>query len=195
MKLFAESKARRVRNNLDTMNKIEQKNYHHMRRHNRIRAKVKGTALVPRLAIFRSARFITAQLIDDTKGVTLAQATDLKIIKGTKVERAKIVGADIAAKAKQAKIEMLRINLRQLLFCERRLQTICSEKRAGLTFRVLRPASLKENGRRLLRTSVALFATIRLMTNFGTAFSARCECATPASATRSTGVPRCGSRV
>ena len=68
------------------MNKIEQKNYHRMRRSNRIRAKVSGTASIPRLAVFRSARFITAQLIDDPKGVTLVEASDLKLTKGTKLE-------------------------------------------------------------------------------------------------------------
>jgi len=86
------------------MNKIEKKNYHRMRRHNRIRAKVSGTSAVPRLAVFRSARHMSAQLIDDTAGKTLVNASDLAIKKGTKLERAKAVGKDIAAKAKEAKI-------------------------------------------------------------------------------------------
>jgi large subunit ribosomal protein L18 len=45
------------------------------RRRNRIRAKVFGTALKPRLSVFKSNKYISAQLIDDDKGVTLASAT------------------------------------------------------------------------------------------------------------------------
>lgn len=86
------------------MNKIEKKNYHRMRRHNRIRAKVSGTKTVPRLAVFRSARHMSAQLIDDTAGHTLASASDMTMTKGTKLERAKAVGKALAVKAKEAKI-------------------------------------------------------------------------------------------
>ncbi|OGZ06685.1 MAG: 50S ribosomal protein L18 [Candidatus Lloydbacteria bacterium RIFCSPHIGHO2_02_FULL_50_13] len=86
------------------MNKIEKKNYHRMRRQNRIRAKISGTGTIPRLAVFRSARHLSAQLIDDTKGRTIAAASDAKSSKGTKMERAISVGKAIAAKAKEAKI-------------------------------------------------------------------------------------------
>lgn len=89
---------------MTTMNKIEKKNYHRMRRHNRIRAKVSGTNAIPRLAVFRSARHIVAQLIDDTLGRTLASATDAQMTKGTKMERAAAVGKALAAKAKDAKV-------------------------------------------------------------------------------------------
>lgn len=71
-----------------------------MRRHRRIRAKVSGTKESPRLAVFRSARHISAQLIDDDAGVTLAAASDVAMKKGTKLERAKAVGLDLAQKAK-----------------------------------------------------------------------------------------------
>ncbi len=50
--------------------------YHRIRRHARVRAKIKGTAERPRLSVFRSNRFIWAQLIDDAAGKTLAQVTD-----------------------------------------------------------------------------------------------------------------------
>ena len=116
------------------MNKIEQKNYHRMRRHNRIRAKVSGTATIPRLAIFRSARFITAQLIDDTKGVTLAQASDMKSTKGTKVERAKAVGAEIAAKAKAAKIDKSVFDRGGFLYAGRVKALADAAREGGLTF-------------------------------------------------------------
>ena len=66
----------------------------------KIRAKVSGTASMPRLSVFRSNMFIYAQLIDDEAGKTLASSSDIKAKKGTKSERAKQVGAEIAAKAK-----------------------------------------------------------------------------------------------
>jgi large subunit ribosomal protein L18 len=82
------------------MKKIELKNYQRMRRHNRIRARVSGTGSAPRLAVFRSARFITAQLIDDEKAITIVSASDAKAKKGTKVEHATLVGKELAEKAK-----------------------------------------------------------------------------------------------
>lgn len=73
-------------------------------RHNRIRAKVSGTATRPRLAVFRSNRYVYAQLIDDTVGKTLA-AVDTRTQKtGTLTERATAVGTTIAEKAKGAGI-------------------------------------------------------------------------------------------
>ena len=80
---------------------MEKTQYKHAKRavrHNRIRAKVTGTSERPRLAIFKSNRFIYAQLIDDTKGVTLA-ASDSRAFKGTLTESAVAVGTDIAKKA------------------------------------------------------------------------------------------------
>lgn len=50
-----------------------------LRRHKRVRSKIKGTAKVPRLAVFRSSKHIYAQLIDDDKGKTLISASDLDI--------------------------------------------------------------------------------------------------------------------
>ena len=74
------------------------------RRKARIRAKVSGTSERPRLAIFKSHRYIYAQVIDDTKGHTLV-AADSRAAKGkTPVENAKALGLDIAKKALAAKI-------------------------------------------------------------------------------------------
>ena len=50
-----------------------------IRRHRRVRAKIYGTAGAPRLCVFRSAKHIYAQLIDDEKGKTLAAASDLEL--------------------------------------------------------------------------------------------------------------------
>ena len=49
------------------------------RRHKRVRAKIFGTAKVPRFCVFRSAKHIYGQLIDDEKGKTLAEASDLEL--------------------------------------------------------------------------------------------------------------------
>jgi large subunit ribosomal protein L18 len=73
----------------------------------KIRAKVNGTDMRPRLSVFRSNKFIYAQIIDDTKGKTLVEASDIKITKGTKTERAKIVGGELAKKAIAKKIDLV----------------------------------------------------------------------------------------
>jgi len=72
------------------------------RRHIRVRSKVSGTASSPRLAIFRSLQHIYAQVIDDTRGYTIATASSIdpelkKELNGkTKAEEAKMVGALVA---------------------------------------------------------------------------------------------------
>ena len=77
-------------------------------RHKRIRTSLSGTAEMPRLNVFRSNANITAQIIDDVKGVTLVSAStlekELKIKNGGNVEAAKLIGEEIAKRAKKAKI-------------------------------------------------------------------------------------------
>ena len=74
------------------------------RRSNRIRAKISGTATRPRLVVFRSLTTNYAQLINDEEGKVLVGISDLKTKKGTKTEKAKQIGLDIAEKAKELKI-------------------------------------------------------------------------------------------
>ena len=63
---------------------------------------MRGTAIAPRLAVFRSNRFVYAQLIDDDKGVTLICASTTKDkTKSSLLEKAKKMGLDIAANAKK----------------------------------------------------------------------------------------------
>lgn len=107
---------------------------HRTRRHRRIRAKVIGTALIPRLSVFRSSAHITAQLIDDEKSVTLAYANDLKINKGTKVERAQEVGKDIAAKAKTKGITKVVFDRGGFLYAGRVKALADAAREAGLIF-------------------------------------------------------------
>ena len=77
------------------------------RRHRRIRGKVFGTAERPRLVVFRSNKGISAQLIDDDSGKTLAGASwvGLKSFSGNKTDQATQVGKALAASAKEAGIE------------------------------------------------------------------------------------------
>ncbi|PIV43292.1 MAG: 50S ribosomal protein L18 [Candidatus Nealsonbacteria bacterium CG_4_10_14_0_2_um_filter_40_15] len=82
-----------------------------IRRHKRVRAKVSGTGKRPRLCVFKSQKHIYGQLIDDDKGKTLAQASDLELAvlkkseKQGKMNIALEVGKLIAGKAKDLKIE------------------------------------------------------------------------------------------
>ena len=83
------------------------KNKVRKKRHARVRVKVQGTPEVPRLNVYRSNTNIYAQIIDDTKGVTLAQASSLKLenVSKSSVEAAKEVGKLIAEVAKTKGIE------------------------------------------------------------------------------------------
>ncbi len=76
-----------------------------VRRHTRVRKKISGDAGRPRLAVYRSNRHIYAQLIDDRKATTIAQASDREVSGEGKTARAKAVGELIAQRAKNAGIE------------------------------------------------------------------------------------------
>ena len=74
-------------------------------KHKRMRFRITGTPERPRLAVFRSAKHVYAQIIDDTKGVTLVSASTLNVeSEGTKTDAAKAVGEAVAKKALDAGI-------------------------------------------------------------------------------------------
>jgi len=79
------------------------------RRHARLRKKITGTAVRPRLVVTRSARHVFVQVVDDSKGHTLVSAstleTELRSFDGDKTAKAKKVGELVAERAKQAGIE------------------------------------------------------------------------------------------
>jgi len=83
------------------MVKKESKNISRVRRHARVRKSLSGTAASPRLCVYRSNKNIEAQIIDDTKGVTLVSSSSmtLKLENGSNIEAATKVGEDIAKKA------------------------------------------------------------------------------------------------
>lgn len=76
-----------------------------LKRKKRIRVKVRGTALRPRLSVFKSLRYVYAQLIDDEQGKTLAEASTVKTKSGKNIQAAKEVGKMMAEKARLLKIE------------------------------------------------------------------------------------------
>jgi large subunit ribosomal protein L18 len=87
------------------MDKNKAKNQRQARRHGRVRAKVSGSVIAPRLSVFRSNRGMFLQLIDDTEGKTLASASSKELKKTiTKTEAGKELGKLIAEKAKAKKI-------------------------------------------------------------------------------------------
>lgn len=109
------------------------------RRHRRIRAKVSGTKDRPRLSIFRSNKFIYAQIIDDTKGATLVSASDREAnfakskIKG-KISTSKKVGEEIAKRAKEKKISKVVFDRSGYLYAGRVKQIAEGARAGGLDF-------------------------------------------------------------
>lgn len=86
------------------MSRTNQKKEKRERRRRKIRTKVVGSAATPRLSVFRSNRYVYAQIIDDGKAATVAAASSKKIAAGKKVEQARLVGKEIAKLAKERKI-------------------------------------------------------------------------------------------
>jgi len=74
-----------------------------LRRKRSIRNRISGTSALPRLSVFRSNKYIYAQVIDDVSGTTLASASDVsgKDVEGVKLDRARSVGTAIATACKE----------------------------------------------------------------------------------------------
>jgi large subunit ribosomal protein L18 len=110
------------------------------RRKLRIRKKVAGTAERPRLSVFRSARHIYAQVIDDTTGATLAHASTLsKDLRGTlesdsKSDAARKVGALVAKICKSKGIERVVFDRNGYLYHGRISALAQAAREAGLDF-------------------------------------------------------------
>ena len=79
------------------------------RRHNRLRKRVVGSSERPRLVVTRSARHVFVQVVDDSKGHTVASAStleaDLRTFTGDKTAKARKVGALVAERAKKAGVD------------------------------------------------------------------------------------------
>lgn len=109
---------------------MQNKNDKRTRLKTKIREKISGTLERPRLSVFRSNKFIYAQVINDITGKTLAQASDMKVLKGTKTERAKEVGKMISAICIKAKIDKVVFDRNGFKYTGR-IKTVADEARAG----------------------------------------------------------------
>lgn len=85
------------------------------KKHKRIRVKLRGTSECPRLAVYRSLKHIYAQIIDDSKHITLTSASSMdkdirsQLKHGGNVESAKVIGETLAKKA-------LALNIKDVVF-------------------------------------------------------------------------------
>lgn len=105
--------------------------------HNRVRRKIQGTSMRPRLAVYRSNKAIYCQLIDDSKGLTLASASsreDGVSSGGTKSEVAKQVGMRLAEKASAANINTVVFDRGGYLFHGRVKALAEGAREGGLKF-------------------------------------------------------------
>ncbi len=110
------------------------------KRHQRLRAKLSGTAEIPRLAVYRSIKHIYAQIIDDVKGVTIVSASsidkDMKgiLAHGGNIESAKTVGRAIAKKALAAGVKDVVFDRGGFLYHGRVAALAEAAREAGLNF-------------------------------------------------------------
>ncbi|MBE7030000.1 MAG: 50S ribosomal protein L18 [Ruminococcaceae bacterium] len=115
-------------------------NVQRQKRHMRVRNHVSGTATRPRLNVFRSASHIYAQVIDDTKGVTLAAASSLdkelagKINNGGNKEAAKEVGMLVAKRAIDAGIKQVVFDRGGYIYHGRVAELAAGAREGGLEF-------------------------------------------------------------
>ncbi|MEX1061788.1 MAG: 50S ribosomal protein L18 [Patescibacteria group bacterium] len=79
--------------------------YQNKRLKRRLHGKVMGTAKRPRLSVFRSAKNIFAQIVDDEKGLTLAAVADKGLTGENKTARARLAGQELAVKALKKKVK------------------------------------------------------------------------------------------
>jgi large subunit ribosomal protein L18 len=111
-----------------------------LKRHKRVRAKISGTPARPRLNVFRSLNHIYAQIIDDSKGITLAACSTqekavMEMIKDTdKKGAAKIVGKLIAERASEAGIKTVVFDRGGYVYTGRVAELAAGAREAGLEF-------------------------------------------------------------
>lgn len=104
------------------------------RRHARIRSHMSGTSEMPRLSVFKSNRYIYAQVIDDNKGETIVSASSLGEKKGTMIEKAIKVGEAISKLAKEKKVEKVVFDRGGFYFAGHIKALAESARKGGLKF-------------------------------------------------------------
>ena len=109
-------------------------------RHARVRKKISGTPEMPRLCVYRSNKSIYAQLIDDTKGITLVSASTIdpalkgQLDEATKTDAAKLVGKLVAERALNAGIKDIVFDRGGYLYTGRVAALAAAAREAGLNF-------------------------------------------------------------
>ncbi len=122
------------------MLKKANKNKIRLKRHARLRNTLKGTQEMPRLCVTRSTVNIYAQIIDDTKGITICAANTLQadvkaLVEGkTKVEAAKIVGIELGKKAIEAGVKAVVFDRGGYIYTGRVAALAEGAREAGLDF-------------------------------------------------------------
>ena len=117
------------------MNRLTHKLHNLRQRKHRVRSTVIGTTDRPRLSVFISNRHIIAQVIDDSKHITLVHvSTNGSALTGTMTEKAEAIGADIAKKAKAAKITKVVFDRGGRLYHGRVQALADSARKNGLEF-------------------------------------------------------------
>lgn len=122
------------------MSPLAQKKVAHLKRKTRVRKKIRGTTDRPRLNVYKSARHIYAQIIDDTTGVTLVSASTVQGEAGDSlkytgnIEAAKYVGAAIAQKALANNISSVVFDRNGFLYHGRVKALADSARENGLSF-------------------------------------------------------------
>ena len=122
------------------MYKKSDRNADRVIRHARVRKKISGTPDMPRLCVYRSLNNIYAQIIDDSKGVTLAAASTMEkdvqeLIKDTdKKGAAKVVGKAIAERAQKAGVNQVVFDRGGYVYTGRVAELAAGAREAGLKF-------------------------------------------------------------
>jgi large subunit ribosomal protein L18 len=116
--------------------KTERKEMLRQRRKRRVRKKILGTPVRPRLSVFRSSKHIYAQVIDDTEGVTLASASSVdtefeREEDDTKVDCARRVGEMLAARCKEESIQAVVFDRNGYRYQSGRIRALAEGAREG----------------------------------------------------------------
>ena len=116
------------------MTKINTKTEKRASRHRRIRAKVTGTEVRPRLAVFKSNKYIYAQVINDATGKTVASASDMGLKGKTKTDRAKLAGLAVAKAAEAAGVKAVTFDRGGFIYTGRVRALAEGAREGGLSF-------------------------------------------------------------
>ena len=129
---FCAAKQERLVNN---MSNFASKLLNNSLRKSRVRAKVSGTSERPRLSVTITNKHVSAQVIDDTKAITLVSSTTVgSKATGSMSDKAEFVGSDIAKKAKKAKIESVVFDRNGRKYAKRLSALADAARKEGLNF-------------------------------------------------------------